>query len=60
MGYLPSLIEIPQSCYFTITHTGRSHGLGDQADHGYHGNQNRIADPPAARNGERDDPDRGR
>ena len=45
---------------FHIPHAGRSDGLGDQADHGCRGNQNRIADPPAARKGEQDDPDRGR
>jgi hypothetical protein len=41
MAYLPSLVEMPcpQSCYFTIPQTGRSHGSGDQADHGYRGNQ---------------------
>jgi hypothetical protein len=27
-----------------MSHAGRSHGLGDQADHGCRGNQNRIAD----------------
>jgi hypothetical protein len=60
MGYLPSLIEMPcpQSCYFTIPHAGRSHGLGDQAEHGCRGNQNRIADPPVEKNGERDDANR--
>jgi len=31
-----------------ITHTGRGHRLGDQADHGWRAIQNRIADSPAA------------